>query len=235
MNNRINKITTIIFIIMAIIFSISAAIIIPILFRPFYYACIKIFDIEKTTGYSYHQIKTAFDEMMDFIWAGKPFRTGDLAFSYEGMCHFRDCIFLFWLDLICFMVSLLYMCIHIKLVRNKIISFYNFFGFHPYFYSGIITVLFVLTIVIIASIDFYDAFIVFHKLFFPGKDNWEFDPDKDEIVRILPEGFFALCAGWIGSHILIFDISAISYGIIYKVKHKNHLKGDNNEGSICNQ
>ena len=48
--------------------------------------------------------------------------------------------------------------------------------------------------------DFDRAFVVFHALFFPGKTNWLFDPNEDQIINILPQEFFRSCA------ILIFGI-----------------------------
>ena len=38
------------------------------------------------------------------------------------------------------------------------------------------------------------AFAAFHALFFPGKDNWLFDPATDPVIGILPETFFLRCA-----------------------------------------
>ena len=46
----------------------------------------------------------------------------------------------------------------------------------------------------LAALDFDKAFVVFHALFFPGKDNWLFDPRTDEIITILPQEFFMNCA-----------------------------------------
>ena len=46
----------------------------------------------------------------------------------------------------------------------------------------------------LAALDFDRAFVVFHALFFPGKDNWLFDPDTDQIITILPQVFFRNCA-----------------------------------------
>ncbi|MBP5445052.1 MAG: TIGR01906 family membrane protein [Acholeplasmatales bacterium] len=221
-----NHITTIIFIIMCIILSISFAILIPIIFRPFYYVAIKLLNIEKQSGYTYSEIKEAFDGVMDFIWKGEPFYTGVLAHSEEGAAHFKDCIPLFWLDLWCFIISFIYVLTHFLLVKFKVLEFVKYKGFHPLFYAGVTTILFVIIIGIFGLIDFYKLFEAFHKLFFPGKDNWEFDEDADEIIKILPENFFALCAAWIGSHILIFDITAIVYGIKTR---KNGLGKINNE------
>ena len=234
MKSKKDIIMTIIFIIMTIIFSISAAIIIPIIFRPFYYASIKILDIEGKSGYSYNEIKKAFDGVMDFIWCGKPFNVGDLKYTHEGMLHFKDCIFLFWLDLIAFLVSFSYIITHFVLVKKKIINFYNFFGFHPFFYSGIVTIFLVVFLIIAISIDFERAFEIFHKMFFPGKENWVFDPDEDEVIKILPIEFFALCGAWIGGHVLLFDLSGITYGAIYRIRQRKMKKGDNDEGTICN-
>lgn len=42
----------------------------------------------------------------------------------------------------------------------------------------------------LAALDFDRAFVVFHALFFPGKDNWLFDPETDQIITILPQVFF---------------------------------------------
>ena len=53
-----------------------------------------------------------------------------------------------------------------------------------------------LTIVVclLAALDFDGAFTVFHSIFFPGKDNWLFDPVTDPVILILPEAFFRNCA-----------------------------------------
>lgn len=46
----------------------------------------------------------------------------------------------------------------------------------------------------LAALDFGRAFVLFHALFFPGKDNWMFDPWEDQIISILPQEFFRNCA-----------------------------------------
>lgn len=46
----------------------------------------------------------------------------------------------------------------------------------------------------LAALDFDRAFTVFHTIFFPGKDNWLFDPATDPVILILPEEFFRSCA-----------------------------------------
>ena len=46
----------------------------------------------------------------------------------------------------------------------------------------------------LAALDFDRAFVVFHSLFFPGKDNWIFDWSMDPIILFLPQDFFRNCA-----------------------------------------
>ena len=45
-----------------------------------------------------------------------------------------------------------------------------------------------------AASDFDRAFTVFHKIFFPGKTNWVFDPRTGQIILVMPEEFFRNCA-----------------------------------------
>ena len=44
--------------------------------------------------------------------------------------------------------------------------------------------------------------MVFHAIFFPGKDNWIFDPAADQIILVMPEVLFRNCALLIGGVLL---------------------------------
>jgi integral membrane protein (TIGR01906 family) len=55
----------------------------------------------------------------------------------------------------------------------------------------------------LAALDFERAFVIFHQLFFSGKDNWIFDYRTDPIITMLPEEFFRNCAILILAGILI--------------------------------
>ena len=46
----------------------------------------------------------------------------------------------------------------------------------------------------LAALDFDRAFVIFHSIFFPGKDNWIFDWQTDPIILFLPQDFFRNCA-----------------------------------------
>ena len=65
--------------------------------------------------------------------------------------------------------------------------------------------------------DFDRAFTVFHSIFFPGKTNWLFDPNVDQIIQILPEVYFRNCAILVIGLILILCCAWMVLGR----KHKN--------------
>ena len=83
---------------MAFVLSLSIAI--PILFRPFYYVHINAMDLPEQSGYSYQEIKDAYDDMMDFcVYGRQPFATGVMKYSEDGKSHFEDVAVLFKIDL----------------------------------------------------------------------------------------------------------------------------------------
>jgi len=60
-------------------------------------------------------------------------------------------------------------------------------------YAGIISIVVIAAAAVIAvaaAIDFNRCFVIFHKLFFDN-DLWLLDPEKDMIINILVEPFFA--------------------------------------------
>jgi integral membrane protein (TIGR01906 family) len=73
----------------------------------------------------------------------------------------------------------------------------------------------------VAAIDFEKAFEVFHKLFFPGKENWLFDPRVDEIINVMPFEFFRNCAILILSSVVIISVTFIIMGIKAKKNEKS--------------
>lgn len=174
---------------------LSAAIASPILIRPFYYAQIEPLALCEETGFSKEQIKTAYNEMLDYcLGIRDDFSTGELKWSESGKSHFTDCRTLFLLDLRVLCVSacavlILLSAAHFMKLRPARIASRG-----PMFWTGSLLGGGFLLIGALAAIDFDRAFVVFHSLFFPGKDNWLFDPRTDEIILILPESFFMHCA-----------------------------------------
>lgn len=203
-----NKALTVFLSIITALFILSLSIAVPILFRPFYYMQITPLALEEDTGLSREEIITSYDEMLDFcIGVRKEFSTGVLKWSESGKAHFIDVKGLFLLDLrIAVLSGIILVSWRIGKRRLRICP-YRFFHKGPGFWGsiGLITV-FVL-VGLLGATDFERAFRVFHMIFFPGKDNWIFNPDTDQIIRILPEVFFRNCA--ILALIVIFMLCAV--------------------------
>ena len=64
----------------------------------------------------------------------------------------------------------------------------------------------------LAATDFGRAFTVFHGIFFPGKENWLFDPATDPVILLLPEEFFRNCAIAIVASLLLLCLVLILTG-----------------------
>lgn len=177
------------------VFILSASVAVPILLRPFYYAHIEPLELESATSLSREQITDAYDRMMDFCTGQtEEFSTGVLPWSESGKSHFVDVRGLFLLDLYAALGSgallILWWLLGRKSpvrparIRGRGFAFWGSTGLCGCF----------LIIGGLAALDFDRAFRLFHALFFPGKDNWLFDPRQDAIITILPQVFFRNCA-----------------------------------------
>lgn len=173
---------------------LTASIALPILCRPFYYAHIGPLQLSQQTGLTEEAIRTAYDEMMDFCLGLGEFSTGTLAWSESGKSHFEDVRALFLLDLtvlaVCVPTTIL---LPLFLRRRKLVPARPL-GRGPSFWAGVGLATTFLLLGGLAALDFERAFTLFHTLFFPGKTNWLFDWQVDEIILILPMVFFRNCA-----------------------------------------
>lgn len=224
MKKVLNHSLTIILIVSLFILMLTISIGLPIYFRPFYYLHINGMDMVTKTGWSFDVIKEAYDDVLDFLVLNKPFGTGELKYSEEGKSHFEDCKVLFDLNFWCLIGSLIVSSLIIILDRLKKIEIKKYFKFHPVFYSSIIAILIPVVVGVLASIDFDRAFEVFHTIFFPGKDNWLFNPRTDQIILVMPQEFFRNCAILIGSSLLVITVTTIIVNVIRRRKIIKILK-----------
>lgn len=174
---------------------LTGAIALPLLVRPFYWAQIQALDIPARSGLTVEQLRDAFGDVMDYCLGLRPdFAAGVLPFSQEGASHFADVRVLFLLDIRLLAVSLAALLALYLLRRRKGMALCRFGGRGPGFWAACgLGGLFVI-VGGLAALDFNRAFTVFHTIFFPGKDNWLFDPMTDPVILILPEEFFRSCA-----------------------------------------
>lgn len=173
---------------------LSLSIAVPILCRPFYYAHIGPLELCEHTGLTREEIHTAFDEMLDYCLGAEEFSTGALAWSESGKSHFTDVRGLFLLDLRILGASAVCLPAVLLAAGRMKRRPARLLGRGPCFWAGAGLGTVCLAAGGLAALDFDRAFVVFHALFFPGKDNWLFDPRTDQIINILPQVFFRNCA-----------------------------------------
>lgn len=199
------------------LFLLSASISVPLLVRPFYWLHIAPLHLEWRSGLSRAEIRQAYAQMMDYcLGLRKDFSAGVLPFSAEGADHFADVRALFLLDLTVLICSAVVLIVIFVYCRYKAVQMYRFKGHGPAFWACInLGVVFAL-IGSAASLNFHQAFIIFHAVFFPGKDNWLFDPATDPIILLLPQTFFRNC-GILILAVLFFSCAAL---ILHDIRSK---------------
>lgn len=171
---------------------LSGAIALPILLRPFFWWHIIPLNLPERVGLTVPQIKTAYNETMDFcIGLSDTFSAGVLPFSPSGADHFADVQKLFVLDLRVLVVAGILLTVMVIWFRKKNL---RLAGHTPGFWGAVGLGAGISAVGALAALDFDKAFTTFHKLFFPGKDNWLFDPRTDPIINLLPTEFFRNCA-----------------------------------------
>lgn len=200
-------------------FSIAA----PIVCRPFYYAHVEALHLADMMPWSVEQIHDAYNEMLDFCVYGTPFGTGVLQWSESGRAHFADCAVLFRIDFIVLLLSAAVLLVCVLLYRRGLRPVRPC-GRGPSFWAGSITAAVFCVLTLFAASDFQRAFILFHRIFFPGKENWLFDPAADQIILILPQVFFRNCAILIVALLLSFCAFSILWDLVQRRKKMNNRK-----------
>ena len=191
----------------------------PIYFRPFYYLQVDLLDIPGYSGAAKEDIINAYNELLDYLTVpGCEFSTGIFAYSESGKDHFVDCKVLFDLNATVFLISLGGAALLLILKKMGVFELWKPFGMNIAFSSGAYLLGGFALIGGLVAIDFNTAFTTFHKIFFPGKDNWYFSWYEDQIIRILPKDFFMNCAILIFASIILISLGCIASGLIPKYR-----------------
>ena len=208
---KTNRILSLIFALALVLFLITAAISLPIYCRWFYYAHIEPMGLPEYTGYSAAQIREAYDQVLDYLTAGKPFGTGAFPHSAEGAAHFADCKVLFDLNRNVLFLSGGVLLILLALRKLGKTGPYRLGSGSAAFWAAVFAVVLPLILGGLAALNFDRAFVVFHTVFFPGKSNWIFDWRTDSIILALPQDFFMHCAMLIGGGLLCFSLGILIF------------------------
>ncbi len=206
---------TALFTVAVFVFIITFSIGLPIYCRFFYYLQIEPLGIPEITGFDYATIKSSYDAVLDYlILPNRPFSVGAFKYSMDGASHFADCKVLFDLNAVALIISIAVIALSIILDKTKVVKLIKIKGVSVAFFSAIGIFAFIILLAIVVAVDFDSAFTAFHHLFFPGKDNWTFNPYKDQIILALPERFFMNCAILIGASIFLISAGIIAFCLI---------------------
>ncbi len=191
---KTSKVLSVILSILIALVVLTGSIAVPLLCRSFYYAHIGPMDLEEY-GLPRGEIERAYDEMMDFcLGKREDFSAGALAFSPSGADHFADVRGLFLLDLRVLTAALALLAAALAVCKMRNLRPHPFLGRGPGFWAAAGLGASFLVVGGLAALDFDRAFVIFHSIFFPGKDNWIFDWQTDPIILFLPQDFFRNCA-----------------------------------------
>ena len=200
-----SRLLSLLFMVCLLCLILSLSISLPIYIRPFYYAHIRSMNLPETSGFTAEEIREAYDQVLDYLTIrGKDFGTGVMAHSESGADHFADCRVLFDLNKTVLTIS--------GGILSLLLLLYFLGKTGPYrlgrrsasFWAAVGAKVLPVVLGILAALDFNRAFVVFHSIFFPGKDNWIFDYRTDPIILVLPQDFFMHCAILIGAGVLFF-------------------------------
>ena len=191
MREKVHSVLTSVFSALAVL---TGAIAVPLLVRPFYHIHVDFLHLPERTGLPRELILEAYDDVMDYcLGLRADFAAGVLPFSRSGADHFADVRFLFLLNMAVLAVSVLAL-LGLWLWRRRAgFTCHRFAGRGPGFWGACGLGIGGIAVGLLAATDFDRAFTVFHHLFFPGKDNWLFDPYTDPVIWLLPQVFFRNC------------------------------------------
>lgn len=109
----------------------------------------------------------------------------DFRVSVSGATHFADVQRLFVLNLVVMVVTVPLTWKWLHRLREQ----HQGYLLRTSAWGGLTLVA---ALLVAMGLNFNGFFIAFHELLFRNQD-WEFDPQLDPIINVLPEGFFAAC------------------------------------------
>lgn len=177
--------------------------------------------IEAASGLAKQQILANYRAVMQYLspFSSAPFSLPSLRFSADGAAHFADVKRIFLGVYLAGGVSgiLLAALKKAKLLRRGVCRA-----------AGIATLVLPGVILGGMALDFDTAFVLFHKLFFPGATNWLFDYVADPVIYILPDTFFLHCAVfialcWVASAALLLWAGKASAPSCPQPEHETEL------------
>ena len=217
-----NYFLSIFFALALVILILTVSIGLPIYIRPFYYAHIEPMGLPEYTGFTAEEIRQSYDAVLDYlVLPGREFSTGVFAHSAEGAAHFADCKVLFDLNRNLMLLSAAVLLVLGLLKKLGKTGPYRLGKFSAARWAAVLSLILPLVVGGLAALDFDRAFVICHRLFFPGKTNWIFNWRTDPIILALPQDFFMHCAMLIGGGLVVISLGILVFDIFREKKRRN--------------
>lgn len=206
-NNKKYKLIQSLFALFLSLFIISLSVKLTLLFKPLYYFDIDYLNIEKLSGFTKEEIIKNYNYVINYLLIPKmqEFSLPSLPYSEVGEIHFKE-------------VKNIFISFDILLIISLIISTFGLWtsvklkDFNILRKTSITLLVLPLGLMTAFLINFDVSFVIFHKIFFPN-GNWQFDPDFDPIINILPQEFFFHAAVLI---LILIVLSSLILTLVHK-------------------
>lgn len=182
------KWTDIICAVIMMLFIISTAVTLTLVFKPLYHHDMEKLQLSEETGYSEEEILANYDALIRYNISPfeKELQLPTLKMSEEGRIHFAEVKVIFQLFLKLFLSTALLMAVITAVQTKK-----RRYGYLKL--AGILTLIVPSICGILVAVNWERAFVLFHEIAF-SNDYWLFDPVTDPVILILPDTFFLHCA-----------------------------------------
>jgi integral membrane protein (TIGR01906 family) len=202
-----SKVLQILFSLSLTLFIIFAAVKVTLMFKPLYYFDIQYLNIEGLSGFSKQEIIENYNYVINYLLSLKQqeFNLPSIPYSKYGQIHFKDVKRIFtFIDILLVVTGLASITGLVLNLKNKKFDFLKRTS----------SMLILLPTVLLAAfmVSFDKAFVIFHKIFFRN-DYWQFDPEIDPIINILPQEFFLHSALLI---VILIVASIVGLRVVYK-------------------
>ena len=188
MYRKRHRIFSLIMTVLAVTAVFCSAITLVLYLVPLYDVAAEKLDLPAVTGYSKEVIRKNYRILIDYnlLWGSKTLEFPDFPSSPSGLAHFKD-------------VKMLFRNIQILAIIGIPLTFLGYLiskRNHEYSWMRNTCIVSVCLIGGLAASVWYNAagtFIFMHKILFTNV-YWQFNPEKDPVIKILPGKIFLLAA-----------------------------------------
>ena len=196
------------------LFVICGAVVFTLNFKPLYEADVDRYQLVETTGYSREEIMDNYEAMIEYnqVWGPDTLEFPTFPMTEAARYHFVQVKHVFGLieiGLPVFAILALVGTVHMKKQ-----------GRHTYkLWMGFFSIAIPSAIGIFVAVAWDTFFVVFHNIVFHNS-YWLFDPAKDPVIDILPDGYFFHCMILIIGIVLAAAVGFILWYVIGQKKRK---------------